>query len=106
MQNKITCQYDFKQKIFNNSINLLKAIKEHSLIFQESRYEMAIITDAISTFLNMKQKESESLKDYRQRFKTSKEIMESHIGGPIILSKYIQMTEEYKDDVQSYKNQF
>ena len=89
MQNKITGRHDFEQKIFNNPINLLKAIKEYSLTFQESRYEMAIITDAIGTFLNTKQKESESLQDYTQRFKTLKEIMESHIGGPIILSKYI-----------------
>ena len=106
MQNKITSQHDFEQKIFNNPINLLKAIKEHSLNFQESRYEMAIITDAIRTFLNKKQKESESLPDYMQRFKTSKEIMESHIGGPIILSKYIQITDKYKDDLQSYQNRF
>ena len=30
--------------------------------------------------------------------------MESHIGGPIILSKYIELTEEYKSDIQSHQN--
>ena len=106
MQNKITGRHDFEGKIFNNSINLLKAIKAHSLNFQESRYKMAIISDAIRTFLNTKQKESESLQDYTRRFKTSKEIMESHISGPILLSKYIQLTEEYKNDIQSHQYGF
>ena len=31
---------------------------------------------------------------------------ETHTGGPIILSKYIELTEEYKNDVQSHQNQF
>ena len=104
MQNKITGQHDFERKIFNNPINLLIAIKERSLNFEESRYEMAIITDAIRAFLNTKQKGSKSLQDYTQIFKTSKEIMESHIGGPIILSKYIELTEEHKSDIQSHQN--
>ena len=106
MQNKITGRHDFEGKIFNNSINLLKAIKAHSLNFQESRYKMAIISDAIRTFLNTKQKESESLQDNTRRFKTSNEIMESHIGGPRILSKYIELTNEYKNDIQSHQNEF
>ena len=103
MQNKITGRHDFDKKNFNNPINLITAIKEHSLNFQESRYEMAIITDSIRTFLNTKQKESKSLQDYTRRFKTGKEIMESHIGGPIILSKYIELSTEYKNDVQSHQ---
>ena len=69
MQNKITGRHNFERKIFNNPINLLIAIKEHSLHFQESRYEMAIIADSIRAFLNTKQKESELLQDYTQRFK-------------------------------------
>ena len=67
---------------------------------------MAIISDAIRALMNTKQKESESLQDYTRRFKTSKEIMESHIGGPIFLSKYIQLTEKYKNDTQSHQNEF
>ena len=84
MQNKITGRNDFEEKIFNNPINLLIAIKKHSLNYQESRYEMSIITDSIRAFLNTKQKESETLQDYTRRFKTSKEIMESHVGGPLV----------------------
>ena len=92
MQNKITGWNDFKQKKFNKLINLLIAIKEHSLNYQESRYKMKTFADAIRTFLNTKQNESEPLQDYTRRFKTAKEIMESHIGGAIILIKYIELT--------------
>ena len=103
-QCKIRLSDDTTSKENNNPINLLIAIKEHSLNFQESRYEMAIITDFIRAFLSTKQKEFKSLQDYTQRFKTSKEIMESHIGGPIILSKYIESNEEFKKDVESHQN--
>ena len=97
MRNKITGWNDFEQKKFDNSINLLIAIKEHSHKYQESRYEMVNIAVTIRAFLQTKQKESEPLQDYTRRFKTAKEIMESHIGGPIILTKYIELTKEYKN---------
>ena len=104
MQNKLTGRQDFQTKIFNNPINLLKAIKEHSLNYQESRYEMSVILDSIRTFLNTKQKESEDLQEYTRRFKTAKDIMESYIGGPIVMTKYIQLSDEYKLDKQKYQN--
>ena len=64
MQNKITGHSDFEAKIFNNPINLLKAIKEHSLNYQESRYKMLVILDSLRTFSNTRQKELEPLQEY------------------------------------------
>lgn len=51
------------------------------------RYEMAIITDSFRAVFNCRQKEKESLQDYTRRFKTAKEVLESHIGGPVRLNK-------------------
>ena len=48
---------------------------------------MSIISDAFRAVFNTKQKEHESLQDYTRRFKTAREILESHLGGPIVLSK-------------------
>ena len=62
-------------------------IKEHSLNYQEIRYEMSIIADTMRVFLNPKQKENETLQDYTPRYKTSRDIMELHIGEPIIIKK-------------------
>ena len=105
MQNKISSRRDFEDAIFNDPIALLTAIKEHSLNYQETRYEMAIIADAIRTFINTKQKENETLNNYTKRFKTSKEIMEAQIGGPLILKKFIKTMPEYKMDEESLVDQ-
>ena len=56
MQNKMLSRKDFEQEIYNNPIKLLTAIKEYSLNYQETRYEMAIIMDSIRAFINTKQK--------------------------------------------------
>jgi hypothetical protein len=46
MQNKITLRSDFEGSIYNDPIKLLNAVKEHALNYQETRYEMSIISDA------------------------------------------------------------
>ena len=102
LQNKIMSRTDYHDVIYNDPIELLRAIKQHALDYQETRYEMSIIADAFRAFFNAKQKEKESLQDYTRRFKTAKEILESHIGGPIVLSKFMLTMEEYEgsDDEQ------
>ena len=95
MQNKIASRKDFETRIYNHPINLLKSVKEHSLNYQEMRYEMVIITDSIRSFMNAKQKDNESLHNYTRRFKTCRDIMESQLGGPIVLKKYIQTLPEF-----------
>ena len=57
-----------------------------------------MIVDSLRTFLNARQK------DYTRRFKTAKDIVESHKGGPIILTKYIQLSQEYKINKENYQN--
>ena len=73
MKNKLESRSDYDleesdakyaDSIFNNPINLLKTIKEHSQNFQEKRYEMSIIKEAFSTMFSVTQKEKESIQDY------------------------------------------
>jgi hypothetical protein len=90
MQNKIVQRSNYDSIVHNDPIALLRAIKEHSLNYQETRYEMSIISDPFRAVFNTKQKESESLQDYTRHYKTSKEILESHLGGPIILARYVK----------------
>jgi hypothetical protein len=42
-----------------------------------------------------KQREGENLQEYTRQFKTSKEILESHIGAPLILKKYFESRPAY-----------
>ena len=96
MQNKLSSRTDFEPSLYNNPINTLKAIKEHSLNYQETRYEMSIIADAFRATFSTKQKEGESLQDYTRRFKTARDILESHVGGPVRLTKFVKNLPKYK----------
>jgi len=99
MQSKLEARKDYST-IKGNPIELLKAIKQHALNYQEYRYEMAIILDALTTCLNLKQRENESLIDYTKRFKTARDVLLSHLGGPIILTKYVETMDEYDENDQ------
>jgi hypothetical protein len=95
MQNRLEQRTDYKTTIYNDPIELLKAIKEHTLNYQETQYEMSIISDAFRALFGTKQSEGENLQEYTKRFKTSKEILESHLGSPVILNKYIKAMPTY-----------
>jgi hypothetical protein len=56
---------------------------------------MSIILDSIKTMVNTKQKENESFQDYTKRFKTAGDVMKAHIGGPLILTKYVDDMDKY-----------
>ena len=59
---------------------------------------MSIIYDAHKALWNTKQKEGESLQDYTDRFHVAREVLESHIGGPIILTKIVEKMDGYKEN--------
>ena len=88
MKNKLESRSDY-DKIKNDPILLLKAIKEHALNYQENRYSMSIVLDTLRTLLVTKQKEGKSLQDFTKRFRVARDVLKSHIGGPIILTKIV-----------------
>jgi hypothetical protein len=92
MKQKIEARTDFHSKIEDNPIELLKVIKEHTQNFQDN---LSIVLDSLRGLLNTKQKEGESFQDWTKRFRTSREIVESHFGGPLIIKKIIGSMTEY-----------
>jgi hypothetical protein len=50
---------------------------------------MAIIFDALKKLFTCKQKDGEQLQEYTKRFKTARDVLEQHIGGPIELTRYM-----------------
>jgi hypothetical protein len=66
---------------------------------------MSIILDALRTPLLTKQKEGDNLQDYTKRFRAARNVLDSHLGGPLILTKIIKMINEYhaKDQVKKEK---
>jgi hypothetical protein len=57
MQVKIESGNNFEKLVKNNPIELLRAIKLHSLNFQEHRYEMSIILDVMKALKNLKERD-------------------------------------------------
>eukprot|EP00957_Ditylum_brightwellii_P025699 1944164-Ditylum_brightwellii.AAC.1 len=51
--------------------------------------------DAFRVSFNAKQYENESLQDFTRKFKTYKDILESHLGGLIQLEKYVATMDGY-----------
>ena len=51
--------------------------------------------DSLQSLFNLKQKDGESLQDYTKRFTTTRDVLRSHIGGPIILTKYVEKMKDY-----------
>jgi hypothetical protein len=59
---------------------------------------MSIILDAMRTLLFTKQKEGDSLQDCTNRFCMARDVLKSHMGGPIILStKIIEAMDGYNE---------
>ena len=98
MKNKISNRRDFKNTIYDNPVELLRAIKEHALNYQEYKYSMSIVADAFHNLLRTKQKDNENLQEYTKRFKTAEEIFQSHIGGPLILPKVVRDHPEFQEN--------
>jgi hypothetical protein len=89
MQQKIESCEEYERDTVNNPINLLKAIREHALNYQDKKYPMVIMMDAFKVFASTRQRDGEALQDYIKRFKVSKDVLELHLGGPVILKKFI-----------------
>ena len=100
MQDRIKEHPEFDSKIQNDPIELLKAIKivMHDPI--RAKYPYASLTEALMRTLNIKQLEQESLIDYMKRFKQSRDVLKSHIGGDI-LNKFVKNLPEYRQSTMS-----
>ena len=95
MKQNIEAKANFVATIKDNPFELLKAIESLSYNYQESKYEIAIVYDAIRTFINLKQREDENLTSYLERFKAAAENMKTQLGSEIKLTKYTTQMDGY-----------
>jgi hypothetical protein len=101
MQQKIEARSDYDSTVKGDPIELLKAIKQHALNYQEHRYPISIILDAMKNLITCKQKEGEQLQEYTKRFKTARDVLEQHMGGPIILTRYMTTLADWDQEDES-----
>ena len=95
IQNNIASISDYDSLVYNIPIALLWASKEHLLNYQNTRYEMAITPDALWSKFISGQKYDESWQYHTKWFNMSTEILDYHLGGPLILEKYVDTMEGY-----------
>ena len=90
MQSKIKSRKDYESVIKNNPIELLKAIKEHSMSYQENRCDMAQVYKALQDYINIKQKDDEDLVDCTARFKAAKDVLVGILDGPLVVQSAVR----------------
>ena len=56
---------------------------------------MEVILDAMRMLMGTRQEEKESLQYYTMRFRVARDLLKSHLGGPIILTKVVQAMTDY-----------
>lgn len=69
---------------------MLNAIEERSLSYEETRYDMSTISDAVRTLFNIRQKDDEDLVTYATRLKTIRNITINQIGDEIQLPNVVK----------------
>ena len=100
MKQNIEAKSDYVSDIKNNPYLLLKTIESLSYNYQESKYEIAIIFDAIKNFVMLRQKDDESITNYLERFKAAQSNMKTQLGGELVLAKFVKGMDGY--DVNDY----
>jgi len=98
VKNKLEARKDWTTLSSNHDpIELLKAIKEITQDYQDSKYPIASIHRALVTLLTIKQEEKEGLSAYTKRFKVAQDIMEAQ-NGPILMQQYITKMPGYEEE--------
>ena len=88
---------DYKSKIQNNLIELMKVIKKlmHSPI--RAKYAYETLTNAFERLLNIKQQENKELLDYTPCYEQEWDILKEY-SGKDILYMFVEHTDEYKTE--------
>jgi hypothetical protein len=100
VQHKIEARRYFETDIKDDPIELLKAIEEHSINFEDTKYDMEIIHTALKNLINLHMREDENVVDYTQeQFKAGKEVAETQLSTPIVFGKCLDYDEELQAEL-------
>jgi hypothetical protein len=95
VKNKLESRKDWSTiKAKHKAIDLLKAIKEVTQDYQDSKYPLVSIKRSLLNVLTAKQDERESIVNYTKRFRNAVEIMEAQ-QGKLALTEYVKKMNGY-----------
>jgi hypothetical protein len=80
LQSKLKARENYDTEIKGDPIAMLKAVQEHTMSYQENRYDAKIVVDALRNLLSTKQCDDEDLVDYTRRIKTTQDFYEAQLG--------------------------
>ena len=89
MRAKIETRKEYNN-LKNNPIELIKAIKECAMAYQDTKYPVATILDSMDAYLNIKQQNEENLIEYLKRYRVARDMFYSHIGAELLLPKLVK----------------
>lgn len=95
MKERLKTRKDWELQTSKDPLELLRAIKEEAMSYQDHKYPAAIVLNAMSNLLNCKQQTGESLQDYTSRFKNFRDVMISQMGGPLVVTKMVEAQSGY-----------
>jgi hypothetical protein len=95
LQNKILSSTDYEVDVKGDPIELLNVIEEHAMSFQEHKYDALVVFDSLKGLFNLKQKDDEDLVDYVWRFKSARDVLESHVGEKMRFKKLAKAEAEW-----------
>jgi hypothetical protein len=97
IQDRITGHPEFENKIENDTIKLLKAVRILINNPVRARYPYASMTESITRFTTCRQQENKSLTDYIKWFKSNQDGLAQTIGKDF-LKKFIENTSENQEE--------
>jgi hypothetical protein len=104
----LTARENYDNDIKGDPIAMLAAIQEHTMSYQENRYNAKIIIDALRNLLYTKQRNDEDLVDYSRRFNAARNFYEAQQGEKIMCKKMAKADDEWdeKDNnkMKEYRN--
>ena len=95
MKDKLGREIDWETDLFDNPIELLKRIEKFMTTTADTEWEYFRLWETMGKMLNCKQKEKESVNDFRNRFEETAKGVKSLIGDDA-LEHFVKTTQEYK----------
>jgi hypothetical protein len=97
LQSKLKARENYNNDIKGDLIVMLKAIHEHTMLYQENRYNAKIVIDALRNLLYTKQCSDEDLVDYTRRFKAARDFYKAQQGDKITCEKMAKADDEWDE---------
>jgi hypothetical protein len=94
---KLKARQNYETKIKGDLIEMMKAIQEHTLPYQEHCYDTKIIIDELRNLLTTRQQDDEDLVGFTRRFKAARGFYNAQVGIKMKLEKMAKANDKWDE---------